>query len=161
MKRYAVAVLCSALCIPVAFSGCANSNHTTNGAAIGASLGTLTGAIVGHQSGQGAEGALIGAAAGALGGGLVGNAKDEQERADSWQSYASHVEQANIAHARAMSAQDLVEMTQTTGLDEQIIIQAIQTRGLNFEADKDNLVYLANNNVSPTVIRAVQSYSVR
>ena len=161
MKRPVSAILCSALCIPMALSGCANSNHTTNGAAIGAGLGTLTGAIVGHQNGKGAEGALIGAAAGALGGGLVGNAKDEQERADSWQSYANHVEQSNIAHARAMSARDVVEMSQTNGLDEQIIIQAIQSRGLQFEADKDNLVYLANNNVSPTIIRAVQSYSVR
>jgi hypothetical protein len=148
-----------AACLPLLVTGCANTNHTTNGAAIGAGLGTLTGAIVGHQSGKGAEGALIGAAAGALGGGLIGNAKDERERADSWQSYANHVDRVQVQQQRAMSAQDIVEMSKTPGLDDQIIIQAIQSRGLNFAADKDNLVFLANNQVNSTVIRAVQTYS--
>lgn len=142
-------------------AGCHNMSHTGNGAAIGAGLGTLTGAIVGHQSGKGAEGALIGAAAGALGGGLIGNAEDNREKAEAWQSYATHVEHVQEAERRALSAQDIVEMSNTTGIDDNIIIQAIQNRGVNFDPNKDQLIFLASNNVSPHVIRSIQAYTGR
>lgn len=148
-------------CLAAPLAGCANANHTTNGAAMGAGLGTLAGAIVGHQSGKRAEGALVGAAAGALGGGLIGNAKDEREKAESWQSYAAHTERVQAAQQAALSTQDIIQMTQTTGLDEQIIIQSIQNRGVNFDPNPDALVFLANNNVSKTVIRAIQSQTRR
>lgn len=149
-------LLTFAAALLVTSTGCQNMNHTSRGASLGAGLGTLTGAIVGHQSGRGAEGALIGAAAGAVGGGLLGNAEDNREKAEAWQSYANHVEQVNHARERALSARDIVEMTNAPGIDETIIIQAIQNRGVNFDPDKDQLIFLASNNVSNSVIRAIQ-----
>ncbi|MCI0630591.1 MAG: glycine zipper domain-containing protein [Phycisphaerales bacterium] len=61
----------------VFFAGCRNDAGTF--AAVGSALGAGAGAIIGHQSGHGAEGALIGAGAGALGGYILGNESDKHK----------------------------------------------------------------------------------
>lgn len=60
--------------------GCATRGpyaHTRQGAVIGSALGGITGAIVGHQNGQGLEGAAVGAGIGALAGATWGSSMDE------------------------------------------------------------------------------------
>lgn len=140
--------------------GCQNTNHTTRGAAVGSGLGALTGAIVGHQTGHKAEGALIGAAAGALGGGLLGNAKDSQEEAEAWASYANHQERVRQAQQTAVAAEDIVQMTQA-GLSDEIIIQSIQNRGIKFDSSPRHLMFLKQSGVSERVISAVQQHTRR
>jgi hypothetical protein len=66
---------CTLLAVPMLLAGCASDAQ--NGALIGGLLGAGTGAIIGHQSGEGWAGAGIGAAAGALGGYIVGNEVDK------------------------------------------------------------------------------------
>ena len=139
-------------------TGCQGVNHTTDGAAVGTGLGALAGGIIGNQSGQAAEGALIGALAGAAGGALVGNAQDNQERAEAWKSYAEHSERVQHEQARALSASDVITMSNNENVNDSIIIQSIQQRGVKFDANKDYIIYLADRGVSPTVISAIQRY---
>ena len=139
-------------------AGCQGVNHTTDGAALGTGVGALAGGIIGNQSGNAAEGALIGALAGAAGGALVGNAQDNEERAEAWKSYAEHSEQVHQQQARALSADDVITMSNNANIGDSIIIQAIQQRGVKFDANKDYIIYLADRGVSQTVISAVQRY---
>jgi len=150
-------IACLTLVLALA-CGCQNVNHTTEGAAVGTGLGALAGGIIGNQSGKAAEGALIGALAGAAGGGLIGNAKDNQERADAWQSYAQHSEQVQQQQARALSADDVITMSKNPNIGDPIIVTAIQRQGVKFDVNKDYIVYLADRGVSQTVISAIQRY---
>jgi len=63
------------LLVTFAGVGC-YTTPTEQGALAGSAIGAGLGAIVGNQTGHGAEGALIGAGAGALSGALIGNAVD-------------------------------------------------------------------------------------
>jgi uncharacterized protein YcfJ len=75
MKKYIITGMTAA----VILTGCAGPmNNTERGAATGAVIGGLTGAIIGHQKGRGAEGAAIGAIGGGLLGGAVGNSQDKK-----------------------------------------------------------------------------------
>jgi hypothetical protein len=47
-----------------------------------------------------------------------------------------------------------------TGLSEDVIINAVQTRGGRFDLSPNGLIYLKTNGVSDRVIRAVQDASV-
>src|SRR5438552_1727488 len=51
--------------------GCANLNHTENGALIGGGVGAGTGALIGSATGHPGVGAAIGAGVGAVTGGLI------------------------------------------------------------------------------------------
>ena len=65
-----------AISVSVLLCGC---TATEKGAGTGALVGGGLGAVIGHQSGHGAEGALIGAAVGGLTGAAIGN--DQEKRA--------------------------------------------------------------------------------
>lgn len=75
LPRFTRVAACGMLASLTLLTGCANDAQ--NGAALGGLLGAGTGAIIGHQSGEGWAGAGIGAAAGALGGYIVGNELDK------------------------------------------------------------------------------------
>ena len=77
-KKTIISVLTSAFVLS-AVSCAGPSNDTERGAATGAVLGGITGAIIGHQKGRGAEGAAIGAVGGGLLGGAVGNQQDKKK----------------------------------------------------------------------------------
>lgn len=142
------------LCVvgPVA-SGCHGMNHTQAGAAVGSGFGALTGAMIGQQSGHAAGGAVIGAATGALAGGLIGNAEDAREERD------AAIAQAEYARYQAqnppLTNADLIFMAQS-GLGEQVIINAVQSRGGQFDLSPQGLVQLKNSGVSDGVILAIQ-----
>ena len=59
-------------------SGCASTNNTTKGGAIGVGAGGAAGAIIGKASGNTAVGAIIGAAVGGATGALIGRQMDKQ-----------------------------------------------------------------------------------
>ena len=136
------------LCL-VLGAGCQGLNHTQNGTLLGTGLGTAAGAVIGHQSGHTAEGAVIGAIAGAVTGNVVGNAQDERDAA---------IAQAQYAAQTALTNYDLMRMAQS-GLSEDVMINAVQTRGGRFDLSVDALIQLRNAGVSDRVIVAVQQAS--
>lgn len=72
MFRLQALMLITAIALAIVVSGCATTSGT--GALGGAGAGALTGGIIGHQQGKGAEGAGIGA----LVGGLIGHAAGQE-----------------------------------------------------------------------------------
>lgn len=133
-------------------TGCATS--TGNGALFGTGLGATTGAILGSVSGNAGQGALIGATAGALGGALVGNADDAARQRDAAWAHAYQVEQQQFA-AQAVTNADVVTMTQS-GVSQDVIINAIRTRGGQFDTSPNALIWLKNSGVSDAVIATMQ-----
>jgi surface antigen len=75
MKQTLLLSVC-ALSASALLCGC---TATEKGAGTGAMVGGGLGAVIGHQSGHGAEGALIGAALGGLTGAAIGS--DQENRA--------------------------------------------------------------------------------
>ncbi|MEQ9438975.1 MAG: OmpA family protein [Cyclobacteriaceae bacterium] len=59
-------------------SGCASTNNTTKGGAIGAGAGGAVGAVIGNASGNTAVGAIIGASVGGAAGAVIGRQMDKQ-----------------------------------------------------------------------------------
>ncbi|WP_166824329.1 glycine zipper domain-containing protein [Thalassoroseus pseudoceratinae] len=133
-------------------TGCATS--TGNGALFGTGLGATTGAVLGSVSGNAGKGALIGATAGALGGALVGNAEDAARQRDAAWAHAYQVEQQQFA-AQAVTNADVVTMTQS-GVSQEVIINAIRTRGGQFDTSPNALIWLKNSGVSDAVIATMQ-----
>jgi outer membrane protein with glycine zipper len=137
-------------------SGCAAGRNTTAGTAIGTGLGALTGAAIGNQTGHAGGGALIGAATGALAGGLIGNAEDARDERDAAIAQSRYERAVQQANAQAMNNSDLVLMTQS-GVSDDVIITAVNTRGGHFDLSPGAIVQLKNSGVSDRVILAVQS----
>lgn len=133
-------------------SGCHQMTHTEAGALTGAGIGTAAGAVVGHQNDHLAEGALVGAAAGALTGGAIGNAHDERDRAIAQASYHSS---STTTAREPLTNGDLVRMAQS-GLNDQVIINAIHDLGGRFDLSAEGLIALRAGGVSDTVIAAIQ-----
>nr|WKN37942.1 OmpA family protein [Tunicatimonas sp. TK19036] len=59
-------------------TGCASTNNTTKGGAIGAGAGGALGAVIGNASGNTAVGAIIGASVGGAAGAVIGRQMDKQ-----------------------------------------------------------------------------------
>jgi outer membrane protein OmpA-like peptidoglycan-associated protein len=59
-------------------AGCASTNKTERGGAIGAGAGGVLGAIIGHETGSTARGAIIGAVVGGAAGAVIGRRMDQQ-----------------------------------------------------------------------------------
>ena len=61
-----------------ASAGCASTNNTVKGAAVGAAAGGAVGAVIGNQTGSTARGAIIGAAVGGTAGAIIGHNMDSR-----------------------------------------------------------------------------------
>lgn len=138
-------------------SGC--QNNTQTGAALGTGVGALAGTIVGHQVGNKGAGALIGGLAGGLTGAAVGNAKDVREERDAAQARAASLHANQQAAQRALTNSDVITMAQN-GLNDEIIINAIRTRGGRFRTNSEALIAMQNQGVSNRVMMEVQRHSV-
>ncbi len=135
--------------------GCAQYDPVTRTTMAGSGLGALTGAIIGEGSGHAGTGALVGAAAGALGGALVGDAEKARAERDAAYAYAQNTQRQQQL-AGAVSNHDVVYMAQN-GLGDEVIINAIQTRGGRFDTSPQSLINLKASGVSDHVIAAMQS----
>ena len=134
--------------------GCTHYDPVTNSTLVGSGLGATAGGIIGHQSGHTGAGALIGAAAGALGGALVGDAQQSRRERDAAFAYADGVQAQQLANSVTNS--DVIYMTQN-GLGDDVIINAIHTRGGRFDTSPNALIQLKSAGVSNTVISTMQS----
>lgn len=144
--------------VVVAVSGCRTTSHAQSGALIGTGIGSFVGAVVGGESGHAAGGAVAGALTGAVIGGLAGDAEDAREERDAAVAQAKY--QQYIAAQQAVTNSDLITMTQA-GLSDQVIVNAVQTRGGQFDLSPNGIIDLKNQGVSDHVILSIQSSSSR
>lgn len=144
------------LLIGLSCAGCAGMNHAQQGALVGTSLGALAGGVIGHQSGNAGAGAVLGGAAGMLAGTLVGDAEDAREERD-WA-----IRQASYERSLAppLTNADLIYMAQN-GLSEEVILEAVRSRGGRFDIAPTALVQLKQSGVSDAVIAEVQRHGGR
>lgn len=141
--------------LAIVAQGCATANHTETGALVGTSLGALAGGIIGHQTGHTGTGAVLGAGAGMLTGAALGSAEDAREERDAAIRQAQYAEYQRNAQPPLTNA-DLIYMTQN-GLGDQVIINAVRSRGGEFQLDPASLVQLKQSGVSDTVLAAIQT----
>jgi hypothetical protein len=141
-------------------SGCANMNNTQSGALAGTGLGAVGGAIIGQAAGgHPGAGALIGAATGAVAGGLVGNAEDAKEERDAAVAHAQFEHARSQAYATAVSEIDVINMSRNHVRDD-VIINAIRTRGCRWDGTPDSVIRLKHEGVSDPVVAAMQNSGV-
>jgi len=130
-------------------SGCETAAGT--GAATGGLLGAGIGGLV---SRCGPGGALIGGAIGAGTGALAGSAVDAAR-----DRKAARVAQAEVA-ARAPSLEDVRNMTQS-GVPTGQIVEQIRTSGVVYRLSPDQVIWLNQNGVHPSVVQAMQDTAYR
>lgn len=148
---WSACVLCGYLATSV---GCVARNHTEAGAMVGSGVGGVMGALIGGQSGHAAGGAVVGALAGAAVGGLAGNAEDARDERDAAIAQAQYNQ--HVAAQQAVTNVDLMTMAQA-GLSDQVIVNAVQTRGGNFDLSPSAIIELKNRGVSDSVILSIQN----
>jgi hypothetical protein len=132
------------------FAGCA-ATHADRGATIGGLGGAGAGALIGEASGHGAEGALLGGALGMLAGSEVGASADRRD--------AVMAAQAARANSGAVTAADVVAMTQN-GVSEEVIATHIRTHGIQQRIQPGDLITLRNQGVSDYLINTMQTAPV-
>jgi phage tail tape-measure protein len=136
--------------------GCSNMNNTQKGAAVGTAAGAGVGAIVGKQLGNTGVGAAIGAVTGLAAGGLIGKDEDLKEERDNAQRQAAYEQNLRIREERAVSNDQIVQMSQG-GISDTIICNEIRTHGGKFDTSPNAIIYLRQAGVSNTVIQAMQN----
>ena len=144
-------VVCGLLAIS---AGCQATNHTEAGAMVGTGVGGVLGALIGGENGHAAGGAVVGALAGATVGGLAGNAEDAREERDAAVAQAQYNQ--HRAAQQAVTNVDLMTMAQA-GLSDQVIVNAVHTRGGQFDLSPAGIIELKNRGVSDSVILSIQN----
>ncbi|TWT99763.1 hypothetical protein Pla108_07060 [Botrimarina colliarenosi] len=133
-------------------------NDTAEGTVTGGAFGAIAGALIGGGKGKTGEGALIGAGVGALTGNLLGRSKDSADQRQAQYGYAA-AQSANVqAAAQAVTNYDLAQMTQA-GLNEAVIVGAIQQRGARLDLSPQGLIQLKQAGVSDSILVAAQRAS--
>ncbi|MFO0915382.1 MAG: glycine zipper domain-containing protein [Pirellulales bacterium] len=139
-------------------------NRTVDGAALGGVAGAIAGGIIGHQNDETPEGALIGGAVGAISGGLIGHGLDKQaarERAYQEQiarqrRQLQYQQQQQAQQAQqSVSINDVVTMSRS-GVSDNVIINHVQTNGVQRRLETHDIISLTQQGVSEPVINAMQ-----
>lgn len=131
--------------------------NTRDGAVIGGTAGAVIGGIIGHQNDETPEGAIIGGLVGAVAGGLAGKAKDQQmarERYYQNQLYQQQ-QQLNQISQPCLAVGDVVSMSRS-GLSDQVIINYLNTNGVERQLNVSEIISLHQQGVSENVISAMQ-----
>lgn len=138
-------------------TGCRTASHAESGALVGAGVGSALGAVIGHQSGHTPGGAVVGALAGAMVGGLAGDAEDAREERDAAISYSRYREEEAAYHASkiAVTNLDLIDMAEA-GLSDRVIVNAVQTRGGQFDLSPSAIIELKRHGLSDSAILSIQ-----
>jgi hypothetical protein len=130
--------------------GCESSSYLQKGAALGALGGAGLGALIGHASHNTAAGALIGAGAGAVAGGATGAVMDNSEK----RAEAAAAREAEIDHGGATTT-DVLAMTRE-GVDPQLIINYVNSAGMEQPLTTQDIIYLRDHGVSYQVVEAMR-----
>lgn len=125
------------------------------GVVLGGLTGAAAGAIIGENNDEAGAGAAIGGVVGAIAGSMLGNAEDNRSRAyyatQQRQVYAQQQYQAT----QTVGFQDVIAMSRS-GVSDDVIITAVQQRGLRRPLEVADIVNLSQNGVCDNVIRAMQ-----
>jgi hypothetical protein len=111
---------------------------------------------VGKQLGNTGAGAAIGAITGLAAGGLIGKDEDLREERDNAQRQAAYQQDLRIREGRAVSNDQIIQMSQA-GLSDSIICNEIRTHGGKFDTSPNAIIYMQQAGVSNTVITAMQN----
>lgn len=139
-------------------------NNTQRGATFGGITGAIAGAIIGENNNEAGAGAAIGGAIGAVAGGLLGNANDKDNALRQRQYYQSQQQYAAPVYAAqpysappsgAVSYNDVIAMSRS-GVGEGVILNQIQTRGVQRQPVVSDIISLHQQGVSENVIAAMQ-----
>ena len=93
-------------------------------------------------------------------GGMLGNAEDEMEKHDKMVNQAVHREKWHRAQRIALTNRNIIEMT-SSGLSDQVVMDAINAKGGRFDTSSDALIALRQNRVSDDVIKLMLQYGER
>lgn len=144
--RWFVVTLAAVLALPSFTRG----QQAEKGAALGGIGGALAGAAIGKHNGDTAAGALIGGAVGLITGAAIGNSADEKDRRAAYQNQQIYM------YSRAVSANDVVTMSQNQ-VGEEVIINHIRENGVQRRPDVSEVIALHRQGVSERVITAMQT----
>ncbi len=149
-------IITMALLISFASSSIAQQN-TRDGAAVGGAAGAIIGGIIGHQNDETPEGAIIGGVVGAVTGGLLGKAKDQQINRERYYQGQLYQQQQQIQQMSrpCVTVNDVVSMNRN-GLGEQVIINHIQTNGVERQLNVSEIIALHQQGVGENIISAMQ-----
>jgi len=144
---------------------CAQLTNTQGGALGGGTAGAIIGGIIGNQNDETSEGVLIGGAVGAIAGGLLGKQRDnieienyqiQQYRAQQARQYAQRqAEQQAIQFANGVSIGDVIALSQS-GVSSNVVINQIQTNGVQQRIGVNEIISLHQNGVDSNVISVMQ-----
>jgi len=152
MDRKTLPMVTLSLLVALSTVGCQSPHRADQGALFGGLLGAGTGAIIGDASGNAGAGAAIGAGLGAITGAVVGSELDEIEA----QNRAMIAQQlGREVPAGAVTIDDVVIMT-NSGVDDQLIVNHIQSHGVAAPLQTGDLISLQQQGVSTRVISAMQ-----
>lgn len=129
-----------------------------DGAVVGGTAGAILGGIIGHQNDETPEGAILGGVVGAVAGGLMGNARDQQIQRERYYQAQLYDQQQQLQQLqqRCVRMQDVISMTQS-GLSDAVILNHIQTNGVDRRLEVSEIITLHRQGVSDAVITAMQS----
>lgn len=135
-------------------------NNTQRGATFGGITGAIAGAIIGENNDEAGAGAAIGGAIGAVAGGLFGNANDKDNRIRQQQIYQQSQQYAAPVYAApqptgAVSFADVIAMSRS-GVGDNVILNQVQTRGVQRQPVVSDIISLHQQGVSENVIAAMQ-----
>ncbi len=134
--------------------------RTGQGAVVGGATGAVIGGIIGHQNHETPEGALIGGAVGAIAGGLLGRSQDNhiaRDRYNQQQAYnQGRYAQQQVVMASGVNMNDVISMSRS-GLSEQLIINHVNTKGVQRRLEVSEIISMHQQGVSDYVISAMQS----
>ncbi|MBN2473731.1 MAG: hypothetical protein JXB62_03935 [Pirellulales bacterium] len=157
MDRKALTCLTLGILVISAAGGCQSPYRADQGALFGGLLGAGTGAIIGDAVGNAGAGTAIGAGVGALTGAAIGSELDQIEA----QNRAAIAQQlGREVPAGAVTPQDVVYMTQA-GVDDELIVNHVRIHGAASPLQPSDLIYLQQQNVSTSVIKAMQTPPTR
>jgi len=125
------------------------------GTVLGGLTGAAAGAIIGENSDEPGAGAAIGGVVGAIAGSVLGNAEDQRSRAYYAQRQQQIYAQQQYRQTQSVGLDDVIAMSRS-GVSDQVIITAIQQRGLPQQLAVNDIVYLSQNGVSDNVIHSMQ-----
>jgi len=161
MFRTALSVTLCVTILPTVLAPSAyGQTRTGKGAVVGGATGAVIGGIIGHQNRETPEGALIGGAVGAIAGGLIGRSQDNniaRDRYNQQQAYnQGRYAQQQVVMASGVSMSDVISMSRS-GLNEQLIINHVNTKGVQRRPEVSEIITMHQQGVSDYVISAMQS----
>ncbi len=135
-------------------------NNTAEGTVVGGGFGAIAGALIGAGDGKSPEGALIGAVTGAVAGNLLGRSKDKADQRQATAGYNAVAQANQQASVLSLTNYDLIQLSKA-GMDDTVILNAIQTRGGRFDLSPNGLIALKQAGVSDSVLIAAQRYATQ